>query len=192
MPSPLSVKKNNYIKNPKRSDIPTPENVAYFITSLFPREKFVFDPCCGDGALLVPFIEKGIETHGIDIKRGENFLSFHPSHFHFKPSLVVCNPPFNLGVGKKLGSEIFLEHIIKCFPYTKIVLFVPMGFRLNQRKTSKRWKWLRDNCLPITSIISLPLDIFDKIQFHNEILIFNAPKLKAHYFLPKECHLLTQ
>ncbi len=59
-----------------------------------------------------------------------------------------------------------------------------MGFRLNQRKISKRWKWLRDNCPPITSIISLPLDIFDNVQFHSEILIFNVPKLKPHYFLP--------
>lgn len=177
MSSPLSVIKNNYILNPKRSDIATPTVVAKFIASLFPNETLVFDPCVGEGNLLKPFPCK---TIGIDIKNGFDFLKEQPD---IKPSLVICNPPFNLGVGRRLGSEIFLEQILKSYPQAKVVLFVPMGFRLNQRKHSKRWKWLRDSVPPITSIISLPLDIFDSVAFHNEILIFNAPGLKPHYFL---------
>jgi len=183
MSSPLSVKKNNYIKNPKNRDIKTPEVICEFIASLFPKIESVFDPCYRNKELLKPFIKRNIKTDGCEIKDGKDFLKRTERIYS---DLVVCNPPFNLGVGKKLGSEIFLEKILELNGKNNIaiVLFVPMGFRLNQRKTSKRWKWLRDNCPPITSIISLPLNIFDKVQFHSEILIFNAPELKPHYFLP--------
>jgi len=183
MASPLSVKKNNYIKNPKRSDIETPLEVAEFIASLFPNVKYVFDPCYGNENLLKPFYKRNIKCGGCEIKGGNDFLKRIEK---IDADVVICNPPFNLGVGKKLGSEVFLQKILSLLvKSTPIVLFVPMGFRLNQRKTSKRWKWLRDNCPPITSIISLPLDIFKNVAFHSEILIFDAPQLKPHYFLKK-------
>jgi len=52
----------------------------------------------------------------------------------------------------------------------------PMGFRLNgQQKGNQKYP-------PISSIISLPLDIFPKVAFHSEILIFNLPNLQPHYF----------
>ena len=178
MTSPLNVKRNPYINNPKRQDIETPEIVANFIASLFPSVKSVFDPCVGGGNLLKPFKDRA-KIRGIDIKQGTDFLkTIEP----IREELTLCNPPFNLGVGRKLGSEIFLEHIVK-LGGKKIVLFVPMGFRLNQRIKSRRWKWLRDKMPQITSIISLPLDIFKGVQFHSEVLIFNAPELKPHYFL---------
>lgn len=183
MPSPLSVRKNNYIDNPKRSDIPTPMPVARFIASLFPDTQSVLDPCSGDGNLLQPFRERGCACIEFEIKRGTNFLS------HSKPVQVdvcVCNPPFNLGVGKKLGSEIFLNHILEVCGLIPIALFVPMGFRLNQRKSSARWRALRFAESKITSILSLPLDIFDGVEFHNEVLFFNAPFLEPHYFLPEK------
>ena len=178
MSSPLTVKRNNYIKNPKRSDIGTPKEVADFIADLFPNVKNVFDPCVGGGNLLKPF-ENRAKVRGIDMKQGVDFLKMTEP---ITEELVVCNPPFNLGVGRRLGSETFLEHIVK-LGGKRIVLFVPMGFRLNQRKTSKRWKWLRDKMPEITSIISLPLDIFENVAFHNEILIFGVPELRPHYFL---------
>ena len=186
MSSPLSVKKNNYIKNPKKQDIETPKEICDFIARLFPNVKSVFDPCVGKGNLLEPFKNRA-KIRGVDIKQGIDFLEMTNS---IMEELVVCNPPFNLGVGRKLGSELFLEHIVK-LGGKKIVLFVPMGFRLNQRKISKRWKWLRDKMPPITSIISLPLDIFKKVQFHSEILIFNCPELKPHYFLESSRKDLT-
>jgi type I restriction enzyme M protein len=65
-------------------------------------------------------------------------------------------------------------------------MFVPMGLRLNQRLCSARWRWLRDCGTRITSIISLPLDVFTGVEFHNEILIFNVVGLRPHYFLPEE------
>jgi hypothetical protein len=66
---------------------------------------------------------------------------------------------------------------------TPIILITPMGFRLNQRINSKRWRKMRDDYPPITSIISLPLDIFEDTLFHCEILCFNCYRLLPHYFL---------
>lgn len=179
MSSPLSVKINNYIKNPKRSNIQTPDYICNFIAKLFPNAKTIFDPCSGKGNLLKPF--KNCKIISFEKEEGIDFLQYQN---HIDCDLVVCNPPFNLGVGKQLGSEVFLRHILEvCGNKIPIILFVPMGFRLNQRKTSKRWKWLRDTTPEITSIISLPLDAFEGVQFHSEILIFNANNLKPHYFL---------
>ena len=163
--SPLSVIKNNYITNPKRTDIETPAEVSRFIYGLFPNVQKVFDPCYGKKSLMIPFMKAGISVSGCEIKYGNDFLK------RTKPitaDLILCNPPFNLGVGKRLGSEIFLEKILELRTNkAPIVLFAPMGFRLNQKKTSKRWKWLRDNCPEISSIISLPLDVYDNVLFHS-------------------------
>ena len=61
-----------------------------------------------------------------------------------------------------------------------------MGFRLNCSKKSKRRKKLINDYPPISSIISLPLDIFEGVKFHTEILCFNCPWLKPHYTYGEE------
>ena len=102
------------------------------------------------------------------------------------PDLVLCNPPFNGAAGKQLYPEVFLRHAFRLFGETvPIVLFTPMGFRLNQRRRSARWRWLRDTRANLTSIVSLPLDIFPGVEFHAEILIFNVKGIRPHYFLPE-------
>ena len=64
-----------------------------------------------------------------------------------------------------------------------IIMICPMGFRLNQRIKSKRWRKIRDNYPEISSIISLPLDIFDDTLYHSEIICFNCDRFNPHYFL---------
>lgn len=189
-PSPLSVKKNNYIKNTKRSDIETPIAVCEFLHEIITNNymiKTILDPCCGNRNLTKPFKEAAV-FYDFDIKRGSNFLTFDSTLDDV--DLVTCNPPFNLGVGRKLGSEVFLQKIIEVTsPTTPIVLFCPMGFRLNIRGTStisKRYARMEKAKAKITSIVSLPLDIFEGVQFHSEILLFNMPKLEPHYWLPTE------
>lgn len=180
MPAPLSVKRNDYHANPKRQDIPTPHWLCEEISALFPDVETVLDPACGDGRLLAPFERRGANVIGLDVKNGHDFLS---ANIRIDCDLVVCNPPFNLGVGRMLGSEVFLRQILALCGNLPIVLFCPMGFRLNQRKKSKRWLWLRDECpAKITSIMSLPLDVFDEVEFHSEIVFFNAPHLPPHLF----------
>lgn len=43
---------------------------------------------------------------------------------------------------------------------------------------------MRDVCPPITSTLSLPLDVFAGVEFHQQVLFFNIPGLPAHQFLP--------
>lgn len=196
MAQPLTVKRNNYKKNKKPSNIETPASICKFlydiITAEYPNIKLIVDPTAGNSNL-THFFRKNIKLlrvieYETDKKRSAfwygygNFFYAKCSLLH--PDLVVCNPPFN-GFGNKLGSEVFLKKIVELFSNkVKIVLFVPMGFRLNQKKTSRRYRWLMKTNLEITSIISLPLDIFKDVQFHSEILCFNMPKLKPHYWLP--------
>ena len=97
------------------------------------------------------------------------------------------------GYGKQLGSEVWLAKIIELFGKdVPIVLFAPIGFRLNLTAQSKRWVKLTNGTYPaITSIISLPKNVFPNVVFHSEILIFNVQGLEPHYFyqkfLKKEC-----
>ena len=86
--------------------------------------------------------------------------------------------------GRKLAVEVFMDKVLQlCDNNIPIIMICPMGFRLNQRITSKRWRNMRDNYPKICSIISLPLDIFEDTLFHCEILCFNCDKLEPHYFL---------
>src|SRR3546814_17316967 len=66
-------------------------------------------------------------------------------------------------------------------------MFTPYGFRLNQTDNSSRWKKFIEGEYPeITSIVSLPKDVFDGILFHSEVLIFNLPALNGHYFVQQD------
>ena len=101
--------------------------------------------------------------------------------------MVIVNPPFNQGKGRKFMPELFLDKILElCGKDVGIVMITPMGFRLNQKTTSKRWKKILFEYPPITSIISLPVNCFDDTLFHTEILCFNLPFLKPHYLLPSD------
>ncbi len=156
---------------------------------------FVLDPCSGRGNLLEPWKKENYPVVGIDIDPNSvadwktDFLSLIPTDFYQKfkkPVLVLCNPPFN-GYGNKLGSEIWLDQIIKLFGKDiPLVLFVPIGFRLNLTLTSKRYEKFANGDYPaICSAITLPKNIFSGVIFHSEILVFNVPNLEAHYFLPR-------
>ncbi len=197
MPHPLTIKRNDYKRSPKPSTVYTPTGVAKFLFDILhfqiPDRANVFDPAIGSGRLTDPWYDAGCSIVGCDIvdqgARCHEFDQFYFENMSLSgsPDLVLCNPPFNGATGQQLYSEVFLTRIFELFG-VKIptVIFTPMGFRLNQRKRSKRWKWLRDCQAELTSIISLPLDIFEDVEFHSEILIFNIPDIKPHYFLPEE------
>lgn len=198
-----------YNLKPKASNTQTPPEVSQFIFELL-RDKikmgFIYDPCAGQGNLLEPWKKANYDTWGNDIdnqlfEQGLTNSSYdfllvnidwaNSPYFQYNtvrikdyPKLVLCNPPFN-GYKGKLGSELWLDKIIELFgKEVPIVLFVPMGFRLNSKKNGKRWsKFTNQEYPPISNIISLPRDIFPGVEFHSEILIFNVPGLKPHYFL---------
>lgn len=184
---------NNYHSNPKNSTIYTPKEVSNFIFGLLKdkvKKGIILDPCCGQGSLLAPWQENSYWTYGIDIDPNStadakmDFFTCQPyeNEWNDEINLVLCNPPFN-GMKPQLAPEIWLDKIIELFGKDiPLVLFVPMGFRLNSNQNGKRWsKFTNGKYPPISSIISLPRDIFG-IEFHTEILIFNIPNLKPHYF----------
>ena len=200
-----NLQKNNYHRNPKSSTIQTPPAVSQFIFELLrdkvDKEKtlFIFDPCSGTGNLLKPWKEAGYETLANDLDTSlwiQDLTDYNLDFLHSweKPVhpklnaswLVLCNPPFN-GYGHKLGNEVWLDKIIELFgKEVPIVLFAPVGFCANLTLESKRYeKFDNGTYPPISSIITLPKNIFEGVIFHSEILIFNIKGLKSHYFLPK-------
>ncbi len=198
------VDRNNFYKNEKKSNIETPKHLCEFLFNLLKdkikKTESILDPCCGNGALLKPFEKAGYDgVMGFDIcefdksYRKMDYLMY-PAGLVF-PRLVIINPPFNLteenkinakrySKGRPLMAEVFFQKTIELFGKDiPIVLFTPYGFRLNQTTKSKRWqKFINGDYPQISSIISLPKNIFKDILFHSEILIFNIKGLKPHYF----------
>tara|TARA_R110002020_G_scaffold57288_5_gene157876 strand:- start:1075 stop:1701 length:627 start_codon:yes stop_codon:yes gene_type:complete len=182
------------VDNPKESTICTPPSLCNFLHNLVKDEDYhkVWDIGCNRGNLSLPFQAAGHPTIGIDTEDAfyhAEFIEgdfFHTSLPIKAGDLVVCNPPFNdkdNQYGRKLLPELFLRRIFELGgPNVKVIFFAPMGLRLNQRKKSPRWKWLRDCGAKLSSIVSLPIDGFEDVQFHMEVLLFNFENLNPHYF----------
>jgi type I restriction enzyme M protein len=176
--------------------------------------KLIVDIGCYKGNLSKPF-KKKFKCFGIDKQRMKKYHSefakcdFLKAGFYIseKPFAVVMNPPFNIEkkseiekykpvakeldvkVGKSfLYPEVFIRKVFQQYgPKTPVVMFAPMGFILNQRLDSKRWKYLRDCGAQITSRFILPIDVYGKgVLTHSEVVVFNVKGLKPVYFLPKE------
>ena len=171
-------------KGKKRSDTPTDKRICSFLHKIISEKyqpKIILDPCCGDRRLTELF---DCDVINYEIKEGTDFLKEESS---LDCDFVIMNPPFNLGYGRTLSVEVFMDKVLSLVNKdTPIVMICPMGFRLNQSIKSKRWRKIRDEYPPITSIISLPLDIFEDTLFHAEIVCFNCDKLEPHYFLDLE------
>jgi len=231
--NPIGVSRNNYLESTKESTIFTPEPVCKWLREIVrpysPSGSVVFDPAVGIGNLLVPFLED-CSTMANDIKDcgDDRIQDITISDFLLWPNgrcngidLVLCNPPYNHDEHSRsvhgktsLLPEMFAEKIFKIFGKdVPLVLFVPMGYRLNQRcyKESQgtRYRKMRDEFGEITSIVTLPLDLFHnnsfdetipeqirnvkkgimksnikRVETQQEIIFYNMPLLKPHYFLP--------
>lgn len=177
------IKKDN--KGKKTTDNPTPLPLCKMIydeiIKVYNPTK-ILDPCCGDKNLTKYFTNSEIINFEIKDPINKDFLKCNEK---IDCDLVLMNPPFNLGgSGRKLSVEVFMDKVLTLVSHdTPIVLITPMGFRLNQRVKSKRYKKIRDSYPPITSIISLPIDCFDDVLFHCEVLIFNLHLDQNHYFI---------
>ncbi len=198
------VDRNNFYTNQKKATVYTPSSTSRFLYSIlkeYIKTGSVLDPCVGKGSLLMPFQNAGYNVIGIDIeKQGfeptieKNYLGIKKGELS-TPDLIIMNPPFNIDEktktyiketygGRPLLPEIWLMKAIELFGKdVPIVMFTPYGFRLNQTVDSKRWKKFIDGTYPdITSIISLPKNLFEGILFHSEVLVFNIYGMKGHYF----------
>lgn len=191
---PFALYRNDYDRPEKNSTIYTPPKVSEYLHTLISSvvsPSVILDPAIGKGSLTKLWQKAGVKIIGVDIdpvgkKYSDTFIHNKFEDIekwkHEKPELIIANPPFN-GNRPILYPELFLRHITILFgEKVKVVLFVPIGFRLNVKLTSARWQWLINSKIKITSIISLPVNCFGPV-FHSEILCFNLPKLKPHYFL---------
>ncbi len=199
------IDRNNFFAEQKDATVYTPEPVSRFLFEIV-HEKIdpdglVLDPCVGTGSLLGPFNDAGFRTLGIDIEdQGypstmvKDFLSLKAGQIE-TPALAIVNPPFNVDrkmqerAKKMLGRrpllpEVWLNRIVELWgKKVPTILFAPYGMRLNQSVTSGRWQRFVNGTYPeIVSIVALPKDVYDKVMFHSEVLIFNINGLKGHYF----------
>lgn len=202
------VDRNNFYKIEKKATVQTPDYVSRFlfhiVSPLISKDKGqILDSCVGEGSLLRPWREHGYKVVGVDIEdqgfKGtivRNFLEMGPGEIRGKVSLVEMNPPFNLDQktkeyikkhygGRPLLPEVWLQKAIELFGRDMpIVLFTPYGFRLNQTDKSKRWmKFISGEYPEITGIVSLPKNVFKNVLFHSEVLFFNLPLKRCHYFV---------
>ena len=226
----ISTSRNRYFDNTKNFTIFTPPPICNWLAEILEPElksiETIFDPSVGSGNLLAPF--KGKTLLGCDIEDFQpNLNQFWQDDFltwngNFpQMDLVIMNPPYNHSKEsrKKWGRSSLLPELFaaKCFELfgkdVRMIMFTPMGFRLNTRcytkKQGDRYRNIRDNFGKITSIVSLPLDVFPNPDFDNEkdevrrnpkkgimqsnikrketqqeIIFFNMPKLDPHYSLP--------
>lgn len=200
----MRIDRNNFYENEKKSTIYTPPWLSVFLCKItrphLPKNATILDPCVGKGSLLKPWVKRGHKVVAYDlIDQGfpntiqKNFLNIKATNK--RPSLVLLNPPFNMDDnnrefckkkfgGRPLLPELFIDQIFSLYGKdVPVVLITPYGLRLNLTADSKRWHKFSDaDFPPITSIISLPKNTFEGILFHVEILIFNIPQLKPHYF----------
>ncbi len=201
------VDRNNFYKNEKKATVFTPDYVSEFLYDILhpviSKNGIIFDPCVGKGSLLKPWKKAGYKVQGVDIEnqgfpntKVKNYLEVKQGEIKEKVSLVIMNPPFNIDSktktyikenygGRPLLPEVWFSKAVELFGMDiPIVMFTPYGFRLNQTENSKRWmKFVNEEYPPITSIISLPKNVFENIQFHSEILIFNLKMEQGHYFV---------
>nr|CAL00075.1 hypothetical protein SPICINP17_004 [Spiroplasma citri] len=207
------IDRNNYFDNQKKSTVYTPNELSEYLFNLL-KDKiskgYIFDPCVGKGSLLKPWGKAGWEVKGVDIENQgfkntilKNYLEITLDNLdNKKPALIVMNPPFNIDIKtqeyiknnkEKFGSsrpflpEVWLKKVIELFGKNiPILMFTPYGFRLNPTSKSARWKRFIKNDYPeISSIISLPKDIYKEVMFHSEIIIYNINNLRPHYFFNK-------
>ena len=177
----MSVYNKKENKVTKRNDTPTDKRICKFLYDIINENyepKTILDTCCGDKRLTELF---DCNVINYEIKDNKDFLK---ETNKIECDFVIMNPPFNVGYGRKLSVEVFMDKVLELVNNDiPIIMITPMGFRLNQKENSKRWRKIRDTYPPITSIISLPLDIFEDTLFHCEIICFNCDKFKPHYFL---------
>ena len=203
-----NLKRNDYYNNEKDYVVYTPDEISEFIFSVMnkeiSKELIVFDPCVGEGSLIKPWMNTGYKTIYSDIKyqgfegtEVKDYLKLKKEDIDFSPGIVLINPPFNsdeemrkvtneMGFGTRpFMPEVFLKKTLDLFgKNVPIVLFTPYGFRLNVVHNSKRIvKFFEKEYPEITSIISLPKDVYEEVNFHSEIVVFNSKKTKPHYFV---------
>lgn len=92
--------------------------------------------------------------------------------------------------GMNYYPEMFMRKIFDLLgDNVSVMLLTIYGFLMNNRKTSKRYAWLRDSIFKITSICEIPLNLFQHagVQVFSHIVFFNTKNLPPVWFLSENC-----
>jgi len=187
---------NLNIKNKiqKNNTVYTPEKLSYFIYKKITKDynfKTIYDPCIGKGGMTKYFFENdNYKVIGSDIENvGQNYChEFYNQdiknlNINIKPDCVIMNVPFNgNGRGKNLlFPHLFLKTIFDKFGEDMpVVMITGDNFLNNNSLNSKRLKYISDGSFKITSITTLPLNVFEGIKFNAQVLYFNMDKLQPY------------
>jgi len=149
-----------------------------------PEAKRVLDPACGKGHLLAPWSYRiGYDPHVTCDIANEYYCEYFEMSDTHDVDLIVCNPPF-VGMRPRAYPEVFMREIHDRYPETPTMMFWPLIMQMNQRSTSKRYRWLRDE-IDIGGVVRLPSDIFPDVMVAVEILLINFPQMGT-IFLPDD------
>ena len=176
----------------KSNVVYTPSELSNFIYDILKDKEYeiVLDPAIGTGALTDIFYENNYIILGSDIEYSKpnchEFIESDIDHNDFEfdnvPDLILMNPPFNGASGRRLFPEVFLRKIFEKYGYDiPVVMITGDNFLNNNRFKSKRRKWMIENNIEITSIITLPLDTFEDVLFNTQVLFFNIDNINPHY-----------
>lgn len=107
--------------NPNRRALdfyPTPPEATQALIDFFKKEGFsfgkVWEPACGNGAMVDVFRANGIECIGTDIQDGSDFFATTPP---FGTYSIVTNPPFKEAAGfirKSYDEAEIVAMLLKC------------------------------------------------------------------------------
>ena len=193
---------NKTDKQEKNSTVFTPNLLSKHIFNIVSKEydfKSLFDPCIGvNGGMTKHFKDSGVYIYGADIEKGAEKVC--DTYFHqdikasdipmnVKPELIIFNPPFN---GNGRGKNLLFPHLFLKTMFNRFGEDIPLvmitgdNFLNNNRKDSKRLKYISESNFEITSIMTLPLNIFDGILFNSQVLFFNMHRLKPFYIYNEE------
>lgn len=82
---------------------PTPAWVTEAVLPFIAADAVIWEPACGEGAMLDVLREAGFSAHGTDIQTGANFFDFQA--MLFGANTIFTNPPYNI-------ATEFIEHAL--------------------------------------------------------------------------------
>jgi len=115
----------------------------------FDYEKIVYEPACGDGAIIDVLIQSKYWGNkyivvGTDINDGFDFLDHIKDHSSHHPAYIITNPPFSL-------AQEFIEQAKKVAT-KKIAMLLPLNYLHGQKRYETLWQ---DTTFPLKKIYVL-------------------------------------
>lgn len=92
---------------------------------VFHRDRLIFDPCCGNGAIIDVLLKNKYCADGKDLKQGYDFLKDQTVHCY-----IITNPPYSL-------ANKFIKHCQKIVA-KKFALLLPLSYLHGQQRYEEK------------------------------------------------------